>query len=895
MIHLGDGNTATYPESRLQTPSDNGNAIGTAFMDFDPDPLPIEDTNESELEEAGGSQSTLTSRGTTPVNGRSSAHLIPMRIKQQWLAEIRARDPRSITIPEARKFFRKWKNGQGLTEAECLICGFTPDVRNGTNGYRSHIQHHCRNKDQLSIEAFVHRQPSSELPTDYWAKPLPSPTVRKALLTWIIMSGCVFATVEDEAFRQLAYSLNSEVRLPSRRTICRDINRIFAFTEGRVDRRVLNQPAKISLMHDAWTSKEQNTSYLGLMCQYIETCNEKAEPTETWGLKTIILSMDTQRDGICHTADNVAFDIDVQLLRRSLRSKVHAVVVDNGSGNPEMFKELQGRLEANGVILPDDALVRCAPHVINLVAKAFMTALDGAGPDSTDVDDVMAEAEELETRKASRKGKAKASSRTKRSKHSKRGSTKRRSGGKRQRDAEDDGKPSQRKRLRLLRDRLAVPKDQSEGESSLPESDSGEENVSLSSLANNRGQASSKTPDTGNEDQAKPVSFGWAFRRIRFACQYIKSSTKRYNIYKTTFPDAKIPVVQCDTRWNTAYDMLRRAIDIKQHLLNYPMEDERGEALWPMESDFEMALPILAVLEKISLVSNDLQTTGADMAVGGQVVLMDLLLDNLEDLADAWKGNAWVHKNHAKEILAAIDCGKAKLQKYYRKTGSEMHAVATYCDPRLKSTYWNTKWRPEGEGAEIQARQTVVKVFQRYNTRQTTAGTTAATPQKSAKKKGNAQNKKGSAGSKKAGGSLLSKAVMSLHTRQEATEMDRYEATSLDADEAEAMDSEEMLSWWANHRNELPTLSRMAADFLAVPTGIAELERWFSIAKHTLPAHRASVSIKTMNRIMQLRSWIAAYGSEWVHADGSLERYDKDDYTQSKDETVDALLEDERT
>lgn len=67
-----------------------------------------------------------------------------------------------------------------------------------------------------------------------------------------------------------------------------------------------------------------------------------------------------------------------------------------------------------------------------------------------------------------------------------------------------------------------------------------------------------------------------------------------------------------------------------------------------------------------------------------------------------------------------------------------------------------------------------------------------------------------------------------------------------------AQNDADPLAWWINHKNEMPNLIKIAADYLSVPSSSVASERMFSSAGRLLNKLRCSLSAKHIDQILFL-------------------------------------------
>jgi hypothetical protein len=64
------------------------------------------------------------------------------------------------------------------------------------------------------------------------------------------------------------------------------------------------------------------------------------------------------------------------------------------------------------------------------------------------------------------------------------------------------------------------------------------------------------------------------------------------------------------------------------------------------------------------------------------------------------------------------------------------------------------------------------------------------------------------------------------------------------------------LEWWKSNESQYPRLSKMARDFLAIPSTSVPSEQCFSTSKNLITDKRNRLAGKTVRACMCLRSWL---------------------------------------
>ncbi|PWA76961.1 zinc finger BED domain-containing protein RICESLEEPER 2 [Artemisia annua] len=169
---------------------------------------------------------------------------------------------------------------------------------------------------------------------------------------------------------------------------------------------------------------------------------------------------------------------------------------------------------------------------------------------------------------------------------------------------------------------------------------------------------------------------------ISLAVKYIKHSSQRVTNFKEsvekTSTSKKFLVSECPTRWNSTYDMLKTAIELKEAFFYYDFNNSsfaRDLEEIPKRVDFEVCRKVVSVLEKF------METTELVSNVSCPVAHMwfGVVLDIDKHLRE------WQHENASfKEMIQDM---RKKYDKYwgdYKKINHYMYFVVIL-DPTMKS------------------------------------------------------------------------------------------------------------------------------------------------------------------------------------------------------------------
>ncbi|KAL7755481.1 hypothetical protein ACKLNR_014579 [Fusarium oxysporum f. sp. zingiberi] len=72
----------------------------------------------------------------------------------------------------------------------------------------------------------------------------------------------------------------------------------------------------------------------------------------------------------------------------------------------------------------------------------------------------------------------------------------------------------------------------------------------------------------------------------------------------------------------------------------------------------------------------------------------------------------------------------------------------------------------------------------------------------------------------------------------------------------EPQETEDPIEWWMAHQGQFPMISQLALDILAIPAMATDCERSFSLAKLTLTTQRLSMTTETLEKLQCLKNWV---------------------------------------
>jgi hypothetical protein len=278
------------------------------------------------------------------------------------------------------------------------------------------------------------------------------------------------------------------------------------------------------------------------------------------------------------------------------------------------------------------------------------------------------------------------------------------------------------------------------------------------------------------------------------------------------------------TRWNSTYKMLQRAERIRGPLTAVAMSNAELRTLVPTDDEWDVVAEICRALQAF-YEATVMACASKHPTLTGTIPVYNLLIDTCEDLVDERTGNEMVHK--------AVDAAREKLRSYYAKADAAVYPIATIIDPRVKMEYyvregWEDEWVREAKAA-------IERAFDSYN----------VSPQHEESLRQETTE-----------GVLKKERLFHPLRSRRKNELKEY----LGAPAIEDFSDFDVLEWWCAHSGTYPGLSRVARDYLAVPSTSTPAERAFSKGADLVHVKRGSLSAETIRSCMCLQSWMQEVG-----------------------------------
>ncbi|KAL5743189.1 hypothetical protein ACOSP7_029921 [Xanthoceras sorbifolium] len=175
---------------------------------------------------------------------------------------------------------------------------------------------------------------------------------RRALAEMIIIDELPFRFVENRGFRRFCSLLCPTFEVPSRRTIVRDLYKLYIDEKAILKKMLRESKVRVSLTTDTWTSIK-NINYMIVTAHFIDS---------DWQLQKRILSF----------TQNILLEWGIE--------RVFTITMDNATTNTTDVQYLIRKLNSwhvDGTVLGGRFLhVRCCAHILNLIVNDGFRDMD---------------------------------------------------------------------------------------------------------------------------------------------------------------------------------------------------------------------------------------------------------------------------------------------------------------------------------------------------------------------------------------------------------------------------------------------------------------------------------------------------------------------------------------
>ena len=325
--------------------------------------------------------------------------------------------------------------------------------------------------------------------------------------------------------------------------------------------------------------------------------------------------------------------------------------------------------------------------------------------------------------------------------------------------------------------------------------------------------------------------------RLRKLVVEIRSSVQRCEQFARQCEADKIRpkelMVDVRTRWNSTYDMIERALELRKPL------DEMAELVSDLrkykltDGEWKLLVGIHKFFGLFKVASNQLCATSYP-TLAATVPVYNFMIDRLEDYRDTDTCPA--------ATKAATNVAIDRLKQFYVETDAEVYTVATVLDPHHKFDYyrshhWERKW------IEL-ARRTFNDAYAHYRAPPAPDACEMAPSEWCYSAEDNGYIHHYGEDTLPAG---YFYEPLHIAERDELKEYLRAQQATPNAS---------TLLWWNVNGGAYPRLAAMASDYLAIPATSVPVECAFSGGTDLIQPKRGALKEDIIRACMCLKSWL---------------------------------------
>jgi len=277
------------------------------------------------------------------------------------------------------------------------------------------------------------------------------------------------------------------------------------------------------------------------------------------------------------------------------------------------------------------------------------------------------------------------------------------------------------------------------------------------------------------------------------------------------------------TRWNSTYRMLTTAVKYRSQYERYISRLKELENMLLDDNDWKFVDDLILVLEQFATFTEKVSES-ASSQITLSLPIYYCIQDILLDVKDRKKS----FKNIDDKIVKAVESGLQHFEKYYNiMDGNDTYFIATVLHPKYKGS-WLAKQLGE-PGPDV------VKHIQ--NTLENSYPADENQPPVSSQYDGNDLE------------TLMSLEMNELNTTR--SDIEEYFCSKPVA--APSQTKFDVLQWWKNNEAYYPRMSKVAREYLAIPSSSVSVERLFSTGRDVVGIRRYSMHAETLRMIMSLK------------------------------------------
>lgn len=323
--------------------------------------------------------------------------------------------------------------------------------------------------------------------------------------------------------------------------------------------------------------------------------------------------------------------------------------------------------------------------------------------------------------------------------------------------------------------------------------------------------------ETFEENQFSIAKLRVLVKKVKNSTQKRQKLRKFCEFYKVKY---RVPILDVPTRWNSTFNMIQRALDLKTPLRSLCTNDNTLKKYLITEPEWINIEKLKELLQKFDR-STQLMSMERHPTISSYLPTLNWLLESLKSFIESNPGT----------LAEAVDIGLEKLKKYEAElqiTKSKIPYIGVFLNPSLKMSYFKEHGYGKPMMKEIQ--KSISETFEQMYVSQTTSQTEETEKDDSNDEFYEHMHKRSS--------------------NKEPKEFQKYLQFPLSAPKVN------VLEYWRSQTEEFPNISHMARDYLAVQSGAVAVERDFSTGSHLVTPKRCSLAPETIRACLCLKSWL---------------------------------------
>lgn len=324
----------------------------------------------------------------------------------------------------------------------------------------------------------------------------------------------------------------------------------------------------------------------------------------------------------------------------------------------------------------------------------------------------------------------------------------------------------------------------------------------------------------GGDDQTQPTvpKLRKLIKKIRKSPQMRQKLRRLCELYDIAY---LTPIIDVATRWNSTFNMIERAAYLKVPLRALCSNEKSLNGLCMNEYEWKELNSLSALLQKFDR-STKLLSMERHPSICAYVPTLNWLLESVE---------SFIGKNSG-SLAHAAQVGLEKLKKYEEEIkirNAKLPYVAMFLNPALKMSYFKEHDYTKPEIRQIQ--KTICEVFEENYERDNT----------------NTIDEKVEEEPKDEFFDFMFKRAKA---NKEPKEFQKYLNFPLSSAKVD------VIEYWRSQKEDFPSLSVMARDYLAIQSSSVAVERDFSMGVHLVSSTRCCLAPETIRACMCLKSWL---------------------------------------